>query len=172
MPFSLHLQQNFEIQFSCQYAQHIHDLHRHHVVSYFVCYILASNWWRYRWGYPGLFYTVSPADDLSSCLLEWWIIFVAKTVALSYVFLYLQEFKMPHDIVETGDSSVFVGDTDNKSVFKFTTESKLWCVLTVVMFRICLNWCACFYWNCHSQFSQDIGKKLFLLWLYRSIAFR
>ncbi|XP_054468876.1 peptidyl-glycine alpha-amidating monooxygenase isoform X2 [Anoplopoma fimbria] len=33
-----------------------------------------------------------------------------------------KEFKMPHDIVETRDGSVFVGDAGSKSVFKFTTE--------------------------------------------------
>lgn len=32
---------------------------------------------------------------------------------------------MPHDIVATRDGSVFVGDAGSKSVFKFTTESKL-----------------------------------------------
>lgn len=44
---------------------------------------------------------------------------------MSWIFLYLQEFKMPHDIVETRDGTIFVGDVGNKSVFKFTTESKL-----------------------------------------------
>ncbi|XP_053195400.1 peptidyl-glycine alpha-amidating monooxygenase isoform X3 [Scomber japonicus] len=33
-----------------------------------------------------------------------------------------KEFKMPHDIVETSDGSIFIGDADSKSVFKFTTE--------------------------------------------------
>lgn len=33
-----------------------------------------------------------------------------------------KEFKMPHDIVETRDGSVFVGDAGSKSVFKFTKE--------------------------------------------------
>ncbi|KAM7393431.1 hypothetical protein PAMA_008197 [Pampus argenteus] len=33
-----------------------------------------------------------------------------------------KEFKMPHDIVETRDGSVFVGDAGSKTVFKFTTE--------------------------------------------------
>ncbi|XP_073333624.1 peptidyl-glycine alpha-amidating monooxygenase B isoform X2 [Pagrus major] len=33
-----------------------------------------------------------------------------------------KEFKMPHDIVETKDGIVFVGDAGSKSVFKFTTE--------------------------------------------------
>uniref|UniRef100_A0AAX7TLD4 Peptidylglycine alpha-amidating monooxygenase n=1 Tax=Astatotilapia calliptera TaxID=8154 RepID=A0AAX7TLD4_ASTCA len=32
------------------------------------------------------------------------------------------EFKMPHDIAETRDGSVFVGDASSKSVYKFTTE--------------------------------------------------
>ncbi|XP_042365870.1 peptidyl-glycine alpha-amidating monooxygenase isoform X1 [Plectropomus leopardus] len=32
------------------------------------------------------------------------------------------EFKMPHDIVETRDGSIFVGDVGTKSVFKFSTE--------------------------------------------------
>ena len=31
---------------------------------------------------------------------------------------------MPHDIVETRDGSVFVGDAGRSSVFKFTSESK------------------------------------------------
>uniref|UniRef100_A0A669DUL9 Peptidylglycine alpha-amidating monooxygenase n=1 Tax=Oreochromis niloticus TaxID=8128 RepID=A0A669DUL9_ORENI len=35
-----------------------------------------------------------------------------------------KEFKMPHDIAETRDGSVFVGDASSKSVYKFTTESK------------------------------------------------
>ncbi|XP_034402827.1 peptidyl-glycine alpha-amidating monooxygenase isoform X2 [Cyclopterus lumpus] len=33
-----------------------------------------------------------------------------------------KEFKMPHDIVESSDGSVFVGDAGSKSVFKFTSE--------------------------------------------------
>ncbi|XP_041815917.1 peptidyl-glycine alpha-amidating monooxygenase [Chelmon rostratus] len=33
-----------------------------------------------------------------------------------------KEFKMPHDIIETRDGTVFVGDAGTKSVFKFTTE--------------------------------------------------
>ncbi|XP_008299984.1 peptidyl-glycine alpha-amidating monooxygenase isoform X2 [Stegastes partitus] len=32
-----------------------------------------------------------------------------------------KDFKMPHDIVETKDGSVFVGDAGSQSVFKFTT---------------------------------------------------
>lgn len=32
---------------------------------------------------------------------------------------------MPHDITETRDGSIFVGDAGSDSVFKFTTESKL-----------------------------------------------
>jgi len=31
---------------------------------------------------------------------------------------------MPHDIVESSDGSVFVGDAGSKAVFKFTSESK------------------------------------------------
>lgn len=31
---------------------------------------------------------------------------------------------MPHDIVETSDGSVFVGDAGRNAVFKFTTGSK------------------------------------------------
>lgn len=31
---------------------------------------------------------------------------------------------MPHDIVQSGDGAIFVGDTTNKYVYKFTTESK------------------------------------------------
>ncbi|XP_060890201.1 peptidyl-glycine alpha-amidating monooxygenase isoform X2 [Labrus mixtus] len=34
-----------------------------------------------------------------------------------------KDFKMPHDIVETRDGSVFVGDAGSKRVFKFTTET-------------------------------------------------
>nr|XP_043868756.1 peptidyl-glycine alpha-amidating monooxygenase A isoform X2 [Solea senegalensis] len=33
-----------------------------------------------------------------------------------------QEFQMPHDIVESSDGSVFVGDAASKAVFKFTSE--------------------------------------------------
>ncbi|KAM6976282.1 peptidyl-glycine alpha-amidating monooxygenase A isoform 2-T3 [Tautogolabrus adspersus] len=33
-----------------------------------------------------------------------------------------KDFKMPHDIVQTRDGSVFVGDAGSKRVFKFTTE--------------------------------------------------
>ncbi|XP_056288899.1 peptidyl-glycine alpha-amidating monooxygenase [Pseudoliparis swirei] len=33
-----------------------------------------------------------------------------------------KEFKMPHDIVESSDGSVFVGDAGSKAVFKFTSE--------------------------------------------------
>ncbi|XP_076613674.1 peptidyl-glycine alpha-amidating monooxygenase A isoform X2 [Chaetodon auriga] len=33
-----------------------------------------------------------------------------------------KEFKMPHDIVETGDGTVFVGDAGTQLVYKFTTE--------------------------------------------------
>lgn len=45
----------------------------------------------------------------------------------SLFFLHLQEFQMPHDIVESKDG-VFVGDVDNKLVFKFSSESKQRCV--------------------------------------------
>ena len=31
---------------------------------------------------------------------------------------------MPHDITETRDGSVFVGDAGSNAVFKFTAESK------------------------------------------------
>lgn len=31
---------------------------------------------------------------------------------------------MPHDIIQTSDGAVFVGDAGNKLLYKFTTESK------------------------------------------------
>ena len=39
---------------------------------------------------------------------------------------------MPHDIVETGDGSIFVGDAVSKSVFKFTAQSKLIFIKTML----------------------------------------
>lgn len=48
------------------------------------------------------------------------------------VFLRLQAFVMPHDIVATKDGSVFVGDAGSQSVFKFTSESKFSVVSTAV----------------------------------------
>lgn len=43
----------------------------------------------------------------------------------SPIFFYcFQEFEMPHDIVQSGDGAIFVGDASNKYVYKFTTESK------------------------------------------------
>uniref|UniRef100_A0A3B4YKI1 Peptidylglycine alpha-amidating monooxygenase n=1 Tax=Seriola lalandi dorsalis TaxID=1841481 RepID=A0A3B4YKI1_SERLL len=50
--------------------------------------------------------------------------FGGEVFAITYSPAGLQEFKMPHDIVETRDGSVFVGDAGSKSVFKFTTESR------------------------------------------------
>uniref|UniRef100_A0A672HDW6 Peptidylglycine alpha-amidating monooxygenase n=1 Tax=Salarias fasciatus TaxID=181472 RepID=A0A672HDW6_SALFA len=35
-----------------------------------------------------------------------------------------ENFQMPHDIVEAKDGSVFVGDADSQTVFKFTPESR------------------------------------------------
>lgn len=39
---------------------------------------------------------------------------------------------MPHDIAETRDGSVFVGDASSKSVYKFTTESKFIFIKTML----------------------------------------
>lgn len=60
-------------------------------------------------------YYTKKCNGGSLCCLEFkWLVFLFQ----------LQEFKMPHDIAETRDGSVFVGDASSKSVYKFTAESK------------------------------------------------
>lgn len=66
--------------------------------------------------------------------------FVVSSDLEPFVFLfYLQEFKMPHDIVESRDGSVFVGDAGSKSVFKFTTESKFIFIKIMLQTINCCN---------------------------------
>lgn len=78
--------------------------------------------------------------------------FCCLDIVLSCIFLHLQAFKMPHDIVETRDGTVFVGDAGSKSVFKFTSESKLSFIKTII------NQTNLF--NSESLFYQDIGKNI------------
>ncbi|KAL7376598.1 hypothetical protein ABVT39_011546 [Epinephelus coioides] len=70
----------------------------------------------------GLIFAVNGVSPYRSAPLRGFIINYSTTDILDTFSPEKTEFKMPHDIVETKDGSVFVGDVGTKSVFKFTTE--------------------------------------------------
>ncbi|XP_040012984.1 peptidyl-glycine alpha-amidating monooxygenase A isoform X1 [Xiphias gladius] len=70
----------------------------------------------------GLIFAVNGESPYHSAPLRGFVINYSTKDVLDTFSPKKKEFKMPHDIVETRDGSVFVGDAGNKSVFKFTTE--------------------------------------------------
>ncbi|XP_078127943.1 peptidyl-glycine alpha-amidating monooxygenase B isoform X2 [Sander vitreus] len=70
----------------------------------------------------GLIFAVNGESPYRSAPLRGFVIDYSTMDILDTFNPEKKEFKMPHDIVETSDGSVFVGDADSKSVFKFTTE--------------------------------------------------
>uniref|UniRef100_A0A8C9XYN1 Peptidylglycine alpha-amidating monooxygenase n=1 Tax=Sander lucioperca TaxID=283035 RepID=A0A8C9XYN1_SANLU len=72
--------------------------------------------------YNGLIFAVNGESPYRSAPLRGFVIDYSTMDILDTFNPEKKEFKMPHDIVETSDGSVFVGDAGSKSVFKFTTE--------------------------------------------------
>ncbi|XP_023268406.1 peptidyl-glycine alpha-amidating monooxygenase isoform X3 [Seriola lalandi dorsalis] len=70
----------------------------------------------------GLIFAVNGESPYHSAPLRGFVINYSTKDILDTFSPNKKEFKMPHDIVETRDGSVFVGDAGSKSVFKFTTE--------------------------------------------------
>ncbi|XP_031143115.1 peptidyl-glycine alpha-amidating monooxygenase A isoform X2 [Sander lucioperca] len=70
----------------------------------------------------GLIFAVNGESPYRSAPLRGFVIDYSTMDILDTFNPEKKEFKMPHDIVETSDGSVFVGDAGSKSVFKFTTE--------------------------------------------------
>ncbi|KAM9338178.1 peptidyl-glycine alpha-amidating monooxygenase B [Symphorus nematophorus] len=70
----------------------------------------------------GLIFAVNGDSPYRSSPLRGFVINYSTKDILDTFYPEKKEFKMPHDIVETKDGSVFVGDAGSKSVFKFTTE--------------------------------------------------
>ncbi|XP_026154054.1 peptidyl-glycine alpha-amidating monooxygenase isoform X2 [Mastacembelus armatus] len=73
-------------------------------------------------GDGGLIFAVNGESPYRSAPVSGFVINYSTKNVLDTFSPTTKEFKMPHDIVETGDGSVFVGDAVSKSVFKFTTE--------------------------------------------------
>uniref|UniRef100_A0A8C9XZJ4 Peptidylglycine alpha-amidating monooxygenase n=1 Tax=Sander lucioperca TaxID=283035 RepID=A0A8C9XZJ4_SANLU len=80
----------------------------------------------------GLIFAVNGESPYRSAPLRGFVIDYSTMDILDTFNPEKKEFKMPHDIVETSDGSVFVGDAGSKSVFKFTTESKLSFIKTIL----------------------------------------
>ncbi|KAM6902478.1 peptidyl-glycine alpha-amidating monooxygenase B [Xenentodon cancila] len=70
----------------------------------------------------GLIFAVNGESPYLSAPLRGFVINYSTKDILDTFIPNKQEFKMPHDIVETGDGSVYVGDAGSDSVFKFTAE--------------------------------------------------
>ncbi|XP_029301108.1 peptidyl-glycine alpha-amidating monooxygenase isoform X2 [Cottoperca gobio] len=70
----------------------------------------------------GLIFAVNGESPYRSAPLRGFVIDYSTMDILDTFSPEKKEFKMPHDIVETRDGCVFVGDAGSKSVFKFTTE--------------------------------------------------
>ncbi|XP_035463743.2 peptidyl-glycine alpha-amidating monooxygenase B isoform X1 [Scophthalmus maximus] len=70
----------------------------------------------------GLIFAVNGESPYGSAPLRGFVINYSTKDILDTFSPKTEEFKMPHDIVETRDGSVFVGDAGSKSVFKFTSE--------------------------------------------------
>ncbi|XP_059213352.1 peptidyl-glycine alpha-amidating monooxygenase B isoform X1 [Centropristis striata] len=70
----------------------------------------------------GLIFAVNGESPYSSAPLRGFVIDYQTTEILDTFKPEKKEFKMPHDIVETGDGSVFVGDAGSQLVYKFTFE--------------------------------------------------
>ncbi|KAM4528176.1 peptidyl-glycine alpha-amidating monooxygenase B isoform 1-T1 [Odontesthes bonariensis] len=70
----------------------------------------------------GLIFAVNGESPYRSAPLRGFVINYSTKEILDTFSPNKKEFKMPHDIVETGDGSIFVGDAGSKSVFKFTAQ--------------------------------------------------
>ncbi|XP_053267124.1 peptidyl-glycine alpha-amidating monooxygenase [Pleuronectes platessa] len=70
----------------------------------------------------GLIFAVNGQSPYRSAPLRGFVINYSTKDILDTFSPKTEEFMMPHDIVETRDGSVFVGDAGSKSVFKFTSE--------------------------------------------------
>ncbi|XP_041666609.1 peptidyl-glycine alpha-amidating monooxygenase isoform X2 [Cheilinus undulatus] len=70
----------------------------------------------------GVIFAVNGESLFSSAPLRGFVINYSTKEILDTFEPDTKDFKMPHDIVETRDGSVFVGDAGSKKVFKFTTE--------------------------------------------------
>ncbi|XP_074474039.1 peptidyl-glycine alpha-amidating monooxygenase isoform X1 [Sebastes fasciatus] len=70
----------------------------------------------------GLIFAVNGESPYGSAPLRGFVIDYSTMDILDTFSPEKKEFKMPHDIIETKDGSVFVGDAGSKTVFKFTTE--------------------------------------------------
>uniref|UniRef100_A0A3Q4BBV5 Copper type II ascorbate-dependent monooxygenase C-terminal domain-containing protein n=1 Tax=Mola mola TaxID=94237 RepID=A0A3Q4BBV5_MOLML len=74
--------------------------------------------------YNGLIFAVNGVSLDYSAPLRGFVINYSTKDILDTFTSEKKEFKMPHDIVETRDGSIFIGDAGSKSVFKFTTEKE------------------------------------------------
>uniref|UniRef100_A0A665WWH6 Peptidylglycine alpha-amidating monooxygenase n=1 Tax=Echeneis naucrates TaxID=173247 RepID=A0A665WWH6_ECHNA len=72
--------------------------------------------------YNGLLFAVNGDSPYHSAPIRGFIINYSSKDILDTFSPNKKEFKMPHDIVETRDGSIFVGDADSKTVFKFTEK--------------------------------------------------
>uniref|UniRef100_A0A3Q3G8K6 Peptidylglycine alpha-amidating monooxygenase n=1 Tax=Labrus bergylta TaxID=56723 RepID=A0A3Q3G8K6_9LABR len=72
--------------------------------------------------YNGVIFAVNGESLFSSAPLRGFVIDYTTKEIIDTFQPEQKDFKMPHDIVETRDGSVFVGDAGSKRVFKFTTE--------------------------------------------------
>ncbi|XP_029372425.1 peptidyl-glycine alpha-amidating monooxygenase B-like [Echeneis naucrates] len=70
----------------------------------------------------GLLFAVNGDSPYHSAPIRGFIINYSSKDILDTFSPNKKEFKMPHDIVETRDGSIFVGDADSKTVFKFTEK--------------------------------------------------
>ncbi|KAK2818768.1 hypothetical protein Q5P01_024329 [Channa striata] len=70
----------------------------------------------------GLIFAVNGQSQSHSVPLEGFVINYSTEDILATFSPNTKDFRMPHDIVETSDGSVFVADVASNSVFKFTTE--------------------------------------------------
>uniref|UniRef100_A0A3Q1EPX4 Peptidylglycine alpha-amidating monooxygenase n=2 Tax=Acanthochromis polyacanthus TaxID=80966 RepID=A0A3Q1EPX4_9TELE len=70
----------------------------------------------------GLIFAVNGESPFRSAPLKGFVINYSTKDILDTFSPNKKDFKMPHDIVETRDGSVFVGDAGSKAVFKFTTQ--------------------------------------------------
>lgn len=76
----------------------------------------------YRPGGDGLIFAVNGVSRDYSSLLTGFVINYSTKEILDTFYPETKEFAMPHDIVQSGDGAIFVGDATNKYVYKFTTE--------------------------------------------------
>ncbi|XP_067340274.1 peptidyl-glycine alpha-amidating monooxygenase B isoform X1 [Channa argus] len=76
----------------------------------------------YSPGGDGLIFAVNGQSQYASAPLRGFVINYSTEDILDTFSPSTKDFKMPHDIIESSDGSVFVGDAVSNLVFKFTTE--------------------------------------------------